>query len=237
MDEITLFTTLKPADPPDDLGRAQAAARRRLTAGVAVATRGAAAKAGRRRLGQATAVAATVAATAIVLPAVLPGGGSAARAWAVDRNRDGTITVTLTREFTDPAGLQRALRSDGVNAVVRTYNAGEARVIRVHGGREHVEKHSGSVALCPLPDKKYQASARVQHAVIQLGRKMSFGAVYLGRPGEAGRWSWTIRPAAMPAGDVLLFQVGEIGQSGDNIRMTTDPIVVARGKVPACLKR
>lgn len=51
---------------------------------------------------------------------VLPGTGSRAElaAWTVTRKPAGLVVVTI-RQLSDPAGLQRTLRKDGVPAVVR----------------------------------------------------------------------------------------------------------------------
>lgn len=71
-------------------------------------------------LGSAAAVAAAV---AIVVPAVT-GGPGASKAYAVTRDDDGTVTVTVYR-FDDAAGLQSQLKAKGVNAVVDYTPAGK----------------------------------------------------------------------------------------------------------------
>jgi hypothetical protein len=67
------------------------------------------------------AVAGAGAFAATALPASGPpsgaGSGTQLAAWTVSKQVDGTISVTI-RQLTDPAGLQRILRADGVPAYV-----------------------------------------------------------------------------------------------------------------------
>jgi hypothetical protein len=76
-------------------------------------------------LGGLTAAAAATAAAVLVLtsgPGVVPTAGHArtvvTTAWTVREDSDGTVTITM-RQYSNPAGLQRTLRADGVNAIVR----------------------------------------------------------------------------------------------------------------------
>ena len=94
-----------------------------------IISRGRAVRARRRVPGVAAAVGAAAAvafAAGVALPASHPavghpsashpaasGPGVQLTAWTVTRQADGTIKVTF-REATDPAGLQRTLRADGV---------------------------------------------------------------------------------------------------------------------------
>ena len=64
---------------------------------------------------------------AVAVPAVLPGGGPGSvvtAAWAVTRGPGGTVKVTFGRTLRDFAGLQHALRADGVRAYVRSTRCG-----------------------------------------------------------------------------------------------------------------
>ena len=92
-------------------------ARLRLGAALAAAEPGHPARPARnrRKLAFGAAVAAAAAA-AIAVPALLPGSGGplVTRAWAVTRSPGGAITVTVGKALRDQAGLQRALRADGV---------------------------------------------------------------------------------------------------------------------------
>lgn len=74
----------------------------------------------RRRLPRVAGAVAAVAGTAIAMTALLPASHQPEThltAWTVARQADGAILVTI-RQLTDPAGLQRTLRADGVRATV-----------------------------------------------------------------------------------------------------------------------
>jgi hypothetical protein len=84
-----------------------------------IARRGRAVRA-RRRLPRAAGAVAVVAGTAVAVTALLPAShqpGAHLAAWTVARQADGAILVTI-RQLTDPVGLQRTLRADGVRASV-----------------------------------------------------------------------------------------------------------------------
>lgn len=58
---------------------------------------------------------------AIVVPVLLPGGTPASvvtKAWAVQRNPDGTVTVRIS-QFAFATGLAQTLKADGVPALIR----------------------------------------------------------------------------------------------------------------------
>jgi len=77
----------------------------------------------RRRAPAVAAALGAAAATAFAVSVALPGSHPASSAdaqlaaWTVTRQADGSIQVTF-REATDPAGLQRTLRADGIPASV-----------------------------------------------------------------------------------------------------------------------
>jgi hypothetical protein len=78
----------------------------------------------RRRIPVVTGALAVAAGTALALTALLPASHPASRqprvqlaAWKVTRQPGGNVLVTI-RELHDPAGLQAALRADGVPATV-----------------------------------------------------------------------------------------------------------------------
>jgi hypothetical protein len=129
MDEISMFTALRPPEPEnaDELAR-RAGARLQPVLSAPGGTSPGAAGPARRFLARrrpavlAAGVLAAATGAAIVVPAVLPGGASGSfvtPAWAVHRKPDGTVTVTINKTLRDQAGLQRALRADGVPAYVR----------------------------------------------------------------------------------------------------------------------
>jgi hypothetical protein len=135
------------------------------------------------------AAALTVAAAAVVVPAVLPGGGPPAvttRAWAVEPGGHGTIRVTI-RQLHDPAGLQRALRAEGVPAYVRYLPGRNSCSYRQDGGT--------------LPP------AAVQEAVLPLGAG--------GDPRNP--YVLTIDRQALPPGDAVLIQASWSPDQPDGI--------------------
>ena len=105
------------------------------------------------------------------------------KAWAVERNPDGTVTVTMDQQIQDPAGVQRALREDGIDAYVQVHVA----VSGPQGGQQacsyaHLDK----------------APAAVQQAVITSNQ------IPVASNGVSQE-SWTIHPSAMPPGSSILF--------------------------------
>ena len=74
----------------------------------------------RRRLPRVAGAVAAMAGTAVAVTALLPAShqpGAHLAAWTVARQGDDAILVTI-RQLTDPAGLQRTLRADGVRATI-----------------------------------------------------------------------------------------------------------------------
>ncbi len=131
MDELTLFAELKP--PVPEVGPSQARARARVVDGLranrsrgrrfALRGRPASARPRRRRLALGLSAVAVAACAATVVPSVLLGGSSSTlvtSAYAVTRKADGTVSVTIYDIATaaDGARLQRALRAEGVPALV-----------------------------------------------------------------------------------------------------------------------
>lgn len=219
MDEITMFTTIRPA-PLAEAGPIRQQARARLDAALQGPPRrtgrryGSSSPAGEhRRLGRyrrpvllGTAAAAVAVCAAIVVPAVLPAGGSGSvvtAAWAVQRQPDGAVTVTLKDVF-DLGGLQQALDGAGVPAKVITVQTNPADytgpLVAVH------PVHQVTVSGCFYPTTgSYAAPAPVQQAVVTrvvtaVGTDIT--ALY------------DIHPAAMPPGSVLLIQGAVIGGQG-----------------------
>ena len=74
----------------------------------------------RRRLPGLAAVTAVAVVVTLAIAGVLPGTGSQAEltAWTVTTKPTGLVEVTI-RQLSDPAGLQRTLRADGVRSFVR----------------------------------------------------------------------------------------------------------------------
>jgi hypothetical protein len=205
MDEITMFSAIKPA-PPEEAGPIRQRARARLE-GALGGPDGRRRGLGRRAAGPgrfrrpvllAGAAAAIAVGAAIVVPAVLParsGGSVVTAAWAVQRNSDGTVTVTLKDVF-DLSGLQQALASDGVRARVITVATDPATYTGPLMAANPVNRTTMSGCFYPATGR-YFAPAPVQQAVVTpvaTPADTDIAALY------------DIHPAAMPPGSVLLIQ-------------------------------
>lgn len=231
MDELSMFTTLRPPQDPVDV----TGARTRLTAAIAgppgrPAHRG-------RRLMMAGGLAAVAAAAAIVVPTVLPRGGGSDitnAAWAVDLTRDGTVTLTVQQAFANLDGLQATLRADGVPAVVAlvpwkiTSEAGGTQAIQACGYGHYLSQNS--------------APTSVQHAVITHPLVKAIDA-YAG-PNYAivkksttvpDPLTWIIHPGAMPRGSVLFIVASPTVNSSGVGGSVGDPVVLRTGRAPVCL--
>jgi hypothetical protein len=131
VDELTLFTELKP--PVPEVAPIQARARVQVVDGLhanrprgrrfALRAGPVSGKPRRRRLALGLSAVAVAACAATVVPSVLFGGRSetlVTSAYAVTRSHDGTVTVSIydIADAADAASLQRALRHEGVPALV-----------------------------------------------------------------------------------------------------------------------
>lgn len=127
---------------------------------------------------------------AIVLPIALPAGRSASfvtAAYAVQRKPDGTVAVTI-KQAHDPAGLQRALRAEGIAAYIRYV----PDLVKVQG------KNITSGASCgyqpPVPAAPWK-----------------FSKVFSFPPtkdmGPSQKIDFLIHPAAIPKNDAVFVQV------------------------------
>jgi hypothetical protein len=238
MDEITMFATIRPA-PLAEAGPIRQQARARLDAALQGPPRrpgrgyGASTRPGERRrlgryrrpalLGAAAAVVAVGA--AIVVPAVLPAGGGGSvvtAAWAVQREPDGTVTVTLKDVF-DLGGLQQALDGAGVPAKVITVPTNPADYTGPLAAVNPV--HQVTVSGCFYPTTgSYVAPAPVQQAVVTR---------VVNATGTGLQALYVIHPSAMPAGSVLLIQGVAIGGQGP--RAAADVSELASFPAPAVL--
>jgi hypothetical protein len=207
MDEIGMFTALRPQPGPLDISRA----RDRVAATITGAP-------DRRRVSHtrrfaiAGGLAAAGAAAAIMVPAALPngdGGAFTGTAWAVDNQPNGTVTISLKQEFRDPAGLERALRADGITAYVRS-------APMITSGR----------GIYPACDYNLQNDTIPSHVVVSEHFPSSNGSL--------GEWSWTIRPSAMPKGSALFLSTWFIKASGAIIGIG-EPTVLRHTQAPVCV--
>jgi hypothetical protein len=185
------FTGVRSATPAERIvSRSRAVrARRRVTAAAA--------------LGAAAAVAV---AAGVALPVGHQAGGHPVRqpgarlaAWTVSRSADGSINVTF-RQATDPAGLQRTLRADGVPASV-TFTGQQNRACR---------PYSSPAGLWPPRPPHWPKPGR---GPLQMGPGV-FGPV-LGQPFPP-KYALVIHPAALPSGaGVQIWTSGTPGAADD----------------------
>lgn len=218
MDEITLFTALRPA-PPENHGELVEAARARLAGAFGpqpARRRWRWVRPRRRAMLLAACAGAVAATTAIVVPAVVPGGGTGpliTAAWAVQRNPSGTIKVTM-KEARDAAGLQAALRKDGIDAYIRYV--------------PWVSKPSGPVTAYPAeecgPATSYPI---VPGKVVEAVFPFPAG----GAPNQG--YAVTINPDAIPPGDAILIQVTwTLGRP--DLGIDVEDTVLADHRPPVC---
>ena len=222
MDEVSLFAALAPG-PPADLEEMAAQARARLVADLSDAGPGG--RLGWRRLGRrrwlvpGLAALALAVCAAIVVPVLLPGGTPASvvtKAWAVQRNPDGTVTVRIS-QFAFDSGLAQTLRSDGVPALIR------ARVVHDPSYRPADFAHAPGVC---YPVARSKAPLAVQEAVIRL----HFAP---GSPAQQ-HLEFVVHPAAMPAGSVLYVSTATIYGSGKYPSGAFTVWVLKQDRQPAC---
>jgi hypothetical protein len=215
MDEISMFTTLRPGELADAVAIREAA--RKQLAGVLSAPDAISAVRPRaRRRHRMLAVGGMItaaAAAAIVIPAVLPGSATGTfitKAWAVERHQDGTLTVSFDEVATDPVALQRALRADGVHAFVRSMSMKSAYV--KGAGKEFY-------AACNYSGLDKEPPS-VQQAVV--GGQNS---------GHRGAQSWIIRPSAMPKRSSLLITLWP----SSAVTELLGPIALSTYQPPTCV--
>jgi hypothetical protein len=232
MDEISMFAELRPT-PPADADAIHAVVRERVTSLLSESDSAAHVRrlptlrspAGprrsrvRRRLLIGGGLVAAATAAAIVVPAWLPGAGDAvmAKAWAVERNSDGTITVEVSQQFNDPAGLQRALAANGITAFV-TMNR------EITGVNKDGTAYSYDECDYLNLDAAPQA---VESAVVTEGNNKLTGPQSI-----VANWTWIIHPAALPAGSALLIPAWR-SSDGDAIALQ-NPAVLRTDELPVC---
>lgn len=226
MDEITLFASLRPPAPTGP-GAAREEARDRLSRAMQAAgpgshhpMRGGRPPLRRGRLALAGAVAAAAAGAAVLLPALGTGhgpGSFSTAAWAVQRNPDGTVTLTV-RDISDPAGLQRALSEAGVRARVASPPMKVART----GTGQRVY-----YPVCGYPQQgRWYVPPRTASKIVDWRRSI----------GPAGQLA-VIHPVAMPPGSVL-FISDSVAQSPGAHSATgvfSRPGVLKSGTLPPCV--
>ena len=219
MDEISMFTALRPP-PPAGAETMRAAVLERVEGVLRDAGDAAPARPSRprrrHRLLVAGGIATAVAAAAIVVPAVLPGGTNETfitNAWAVERNGDGSVTFSVSKQFDDPAGLQRALKANGVTAFVI--------INRLIVGGSYTYDACNYVNLDLEPDA-------IQKAVVTLGGHVD------ALPDQVTWPTWTLHPAAMPRGSALLIASWLPLDRDTNNVSAMIPLVLRTDRLPTC---
>jgi hypothetical protein len=210
MDEIGLFTALRP-DPPADGGVAVAAARNRIVAAFGEPSGPARNRSRRKKLALAGGLVTGAAAAAIVVPVMLsPGDGGilGTNAWAVDRNPDGTVTVAFSELFDDPAGLQNTLQAYGVRA--------EIRVVPMTPLTIRQEPYHGYDTRCVYQTSGLDEPASVQRAVVTIEQSGMTDTRF------------TIKPSAMPPGSLVFIEIGKYRRGGTTWETTIGPVVLKR---------
>jgi hypothetical protein len=187
-----------------------------------------------------TAAAAATAAAALVLtsglgavPAQHVTAGHArtvvTAAWTVRQAPDGTVTISL-RQYANPAGLQRTLRADGINAIVRRVPS-QTITRRLPGSRKLPLR---TVTSCYYATTS-NAPPRVQRAVVTI----VFQHLPAPRGGAMSVPTFIIHPNKMPQGSALFlpFTTNTLATpvSGYPHGKALDPVVLNNDTVPACV--
>ena len=236
MNEITMLRDLRPVPPPAELDALRLATRQQFVAGTASKRTGP-----RWRMpvlaGGLTAAAAATASGVLVLtssPAAVPGqhptaghaGTVVTTAWTVHEYADGTVTIYL-RQYADPDGLQRTLRADGINAIVRPIPWVHRTVVLPVAG--HQQKKAGNHALpgTAAPTCVYahtdNAPAAVQHAAVTIVQQ-AIPAYFI------------IRPAKIPHTSALFLAfMANVPAGSGTSNLAMKPVVLRSTAVPACV--
>jgi hypothetical protein len=212
MDQVALFSDVRPAPPADDdVAMVCDRTRDRVAAAFQDPPRRR-----RRRLAFALTGGGVLAAGAAATAVTLLTGNAAppasslrsfvTAAYTVRPHQDGTITVTI-KQLKDPAGLQRALAADGVPALVRYVPD------RFVSGTYHGISYSGVSPVC-----QYGNLPRATAEPKAVGLVIGGGGLF-----------W-IRPSAMPKGTVVFIQ-DSLSKHGNIAGID----LLTNGKLPRCV--
>jgi hypothetical protein len=253
IDDLEIIRELLAGKPPsEDVNKY---VKGRLTAAISSETRTITARSGRMQLNRLAvaicvgAVAAAIAAVGLVLtltgsPAAVPTAEHArtvvTAAWTVREDSEGTVTITM-RQYANPAGLQRTLRADGVNAIVRRTPS-----LTFPGRKPGPKLPLRTFTGCSYATSN-NAPPKVQRAVVTI--------VTQDRQGPGGGAmriaTFIIHPHAMPPGSALFLPYGTntlaatMKGSRDPGKPSPvypyphvkpfDPVVLNNDTVPACV--
>jgi hypothetical protein len=225
MTDITTLRELRPVPPPAELEAMRMTARERFLAGTR-------SRPARQRwrlpvLAGGLTVTAAAAAAALVLtsgPGAVPrqhgtAGHTASvvtDAWTVREDAAGTVTIDV-RQYADPAALQRALRADGINAIVLPIPS----VLRTVGNK------TARVPACNylIPDNA--APRAVQRAVWTIS-------------GQDLPVSYIVHPDAMRPGSALFLAfmpdaMPQVPENGNTGIVALKPVVLNDSTAPVCV--
>jgi hypothetical protein len=129
-----------------------------------------------------------------VVSALSLGGGAESKAWAVNRNADGTVTVEID-SLSDAAGLERKLNEAGVPALVQYLPPGKTCAGADVAASEEAGSHIAGV------------SGRVTHGEGHStgGHESDRGGAIAIRAQDDGGVAFTVAPAAHP-GETLVIR-------------------------------
>jgi hypothetical protein len=137
--------------------------------------------------------------------------------WTVREAADGTVTIDM-QQYADPAGLERTLRADGINAIVRA----------VPSQTRRLGKGIMTYLTCGYADATNVAPPAVQRAVWTV-------------EGQVLPVRFIIRPDAMPRGSALflafLSGMPRSPKNGNTGVTASLPIVLTSDTVPACVPK
>jgi hypothetical protein len=192
----------------------------------------------RTATGAAAAVTATAAAALVLTsgPGAVPGQHGTdghtrtvvTTAWTVHEDAGGTVTIYL-RQYANPAGLQRTLRADGINAIVRPIPIMWRTFVsrKLPGSRKPPPFRIPALACFYRPTNS--APPAVQRAVVTFVGKQDLPALFV------------IHPDAMPPGSALFlaFVAGlpSKGKNPDTGVLAVRPGVLNNDTVPACVTK
>lgn len=237
MNDIQTLRELRSEAPPAEFEALRMAARYRFLAGT-----GPARARQRWRLpvlaGGLTAAAAASASAALVLTTGPTGaqvqhrtaghaGTVVTTAWTVREEANGTVKVYL-RQYANPAGLQRTLRADGINAIVRPIPYSVHTAVRPGSGPQRLKASTSGADRVASPRCVYantdNAPAAIQHAVVTLVQ-------------QAAPTYFIVHPGAMPHGSALFlaFMANAPAQAGGVTNWAMKPVVLRNSTVPACV--
>ncbi|HEU4658361.1 MAG TPA: hypothetical protein VFR97_12585, partial [Capillimicrobium sp.] len=158
---------------------------------------------------------------------VATGGDGSAPAYAVERQGDGSVSVTI-RSLSDADGLERELRAAGLRAEVAALPAGETCDIAPAAG--------------PAPGGEDAQGARSAQGTAGTHSAQDARATRGGGPSTSsvmrtddGSTVFTIDPGTLGAGDTVVITTSRPADAPAGADASTISMAVTPGPVPACV--